>query len=217
MFIETSHLQIVEGPEERADTWLPTSLLHEDVDIQTQTDDTLSPPPKSSSSSKPEPLLQLNECIMNPCLQVEDANECADAWSPTTLAYKDINIRTQTNDNLSFPVPPKSNLTSEGTATTHIPTSSATVASQNHLSSQSSQTVEAEAIARTFASPDAPIPTGRSSTRSAHLTEEQSELVQGLVRHHVALPTVVGVIEGMLREGQMDGSEADHPPEYDFV
>ena len=123
---------------------------------------------------------------------------------------------------MSSPVPPTSNLPSEGTATADVPTSSvATVTSQNYLSSQSSQPVEAEAIAQTFASSDALMLTGRSSTRmSAHLTEEQSELVQGLMRHHVALPTVVGVIEGMLRAGQSDStgaSEVDRPPEYEFV
>ena len=137
-FIENSRLQIVEGAEEHANTWLLTSLLHKDVDIQTQTKDTSSSPtlPKSSSSSKPEPSSQPTTCITNPCLQVEDHNECADAWSPTTLVYEDINIRTQTNNNLSLPIPPKSNLPSEGTATAHITTSSAaTVTSQNYLSS----------------------------------------------------------------------------------
>ena len=99
-FIKNSHLRIVEGAEERADTWSPTSLLHKDVDIQTQTEDTSLPPTllKSSSSSKPEPTAepssQPTACITNPCLQVEDANERADAQSPITLVYKDINICT---------------------------------------------------------------------------------------------------------------------------
>jgi hypothetical protein len=65
--------------------------------------------------------------------------------------------------------------------------------------------------------------TGTSLTR---LTEEQSSLVQGLMRHNVPLPTVVGAIEGMLTGEQQPGSirhpqsrqdpmRADSPPEYD--
>jgi hypothetical protein len=71
-----------------------------------------------------------------------------------------------------------------------------------------------------------------SSPTSARLTEEQSELVQSLIRQKIPLPAVVGVMEGMLRregpsvggEGsgsqisQTDGSlEPDDPPDYDFI
>jgi hypothetical protein len=73
--------------------------------------------------------------------------------------------------------------------------------------------------------------TGTNPTTNTRLTEEQSELVQGLIRHHIPLATVVGVVEGMLRnEGasgvedsggritQSDGrSEAGNPPDYDFI
>jgi hypothetical protein len=60
------------------------------------------------------------------------------------------------------------------------------------------------------------------STNFTRLTEEQSELVQGLIRHNVPLVTVVGVMEGMLREGasgvEVSGSQtvgrAGNPPDY---
>jgi hypothetical protein len=74
---------------------------------------------------------------------------------------------------------------------------------------------------------------GTNPTTNTRLTEEQSELVQGMIRHHIPLVTVVGVVEGMLRrEGpgasgvensgsrvaQSDGRlEAANPPDYDFV
>ena len=66
----------------------------------------------------------------------------------------------------------------------------------------------------------------------SRLTDEQSELVQGLLRHNVPLPAVVVAIEGMLRRDGPSGSgedsgcqntwhdghqEGDNPPGYDFV
>ena len=90
------------------------------------------------------------------------------------------------------------------------------------------QPAEAETILRA----SAVTPTATGSPMNARLTEEQSELVQGLLRHNVPLPTVVGAIEGMLsREGPSGGGEgsgsritqrdecpeADNPPDYEFV
>ena len=60
--------------------------------------------------------------------------------------------------------------------------------------------------------------TATSPSINAHLTDEQSELAQGLLRHNVPLPTVVGTIEGMLRrEGELGNRETDNPPDYKYI
>jgi hypothetical protein len=73
--------------------------------------------------------------------------------------------------------------------------------------------------------------TGTSPTTNARLTEEQSELVQDLIRRNIPLGTVVGVMEGLLRREGASGGEgsgsrmaqsdgglrSENPPDYDFV
>jgi hypothetical protein len=107
------------------------------------------------------------------------------------------------------------------TATAQIPISSVPVVAvpkrQNYSSNQSPQPAAPEAIDPAFSTSSVP----------ARLTEEQSGLVQGLIRHNVPLPTVVDAIEGMMRgEERLDGSrltqsnerpEADGPPDYNLV
>jgi hypothetical protein len=77
------------------------------------------------------------------------------------------------------------------------------------------------------------IPTSTDDTElTARLTQEQSELVQGLIKYNVPLPAVVGALEGILRGdrnsggGEGSGSqltqsdlrvEAEKPPVYDFT
>ena len=68
--------------------------------------------------------------------------------------------------------------------------------------------------------------------RGPRLTEEESELVQGLLRHNVSLPAVVVAIEDMLRrDGLSGGGEGSgsrvpqsdrhlvggNPPDYDSI
>ena len=120
---------------------------------------------------------------MNPPLQLESLQD----WSPTTLLLGDINIRRQANDISRPSVPSK---------TAHIPISSlvATLQSQNSSLSQSPQPAEAEAIAWAFA---APMPMGTSSTGvNGRLTEEQSGLVQSMMRHNVPLSSGCGYDRG---------------------
>ena len=72
---------------------------------------------------------------------------------------------------------------------------------------------------------------GTSPIMDAGLTQEQSELVQDLIRHDIPLITVAGVMKGMLRTegpssgGGISGSRVtqsderleENPPAYDFV
>jgi hypothetical protein len=85
---------------------------------------------------------------------------------------------------------------------------------------------------RVATTPNAVMTTDTNAPVRARLTEEQSELVQGLLRHNVSLPTVVGAIEGMLRGDRYSGGdedsgvritrndgrpEMDNPPDYDSI
>jgi hypothetical protein len=142
---------------------------------------------------------------------------------PTSLLSGDINSNP---NNISTPPNlPKSSISS---ATAYPPASSA-APSQYSLSSQSPQPSQAEAVAHAFS---AMSQTGTSSLMGSRLTDEQSELVQGLLRHNIPLPAVVVTIEGMLRRdgpsGSSEGSgnqntwhdghqEGDKPPGYDFI
>jgi hypothetical protein len=100
---------------------------------------------------------------------------------------------------------------------------------QHSSPSQPPQPSEAEAVAHAFS---AISPAGVSSPMGSRLPDEQSALVQGLLRHNVPLPVVVVAIEGMLRRdgpsasGEGSGSrntqhdghvEGDNPPGYDSV
>jgi len=61
--------------------------------------------------------------------------------------------------------------------------------------------------AHTFIASGTLISTGPTSNgMNSCLTEEQSELVQGLMRHNLSLPTVVDAIESLLRGGQAEPS-----------
>jgi hypothetical protein len=150
-------------------------------------------------------------------------------WSPTTLLPADIDMDGQASKITLSPPPVTSPMLSKGT-----PTSTATVvATPNNDSSPSGQFLQpTEAQAMRVLSDIALVPTSTNST--GRLTEEQSEVVQGLIKHKVPLPIVVEAIEGILRvgaEGQSDGSEgyrtrltqsdghleADSPPDYRFV
>jgi hypothetical protein len=107
---------------------------------------------------------------------------------------------------------------------------STTVQSQNFPSSQSYQFAEAETIARAFVA-STNTPTAHPTGMPTYFTEQQTELVQSMIRNNVSISAVAGVIEGMLRregpsgsgEGssnritQRDGRvEAENPPSYDF-
>jgi len=161
-----------------------------------------------------EPSFQPNALTTTQPLQPDALHD----WSPTTLVP---DTHRQTNHFSSSTLPSKSTIPSEATATAHIPTSPAVVAlprNQHSLSSHLPQTAAEPARATS------------STGMSAGLTEEQSELVQGLIRHKVPLPAVVGAIEGILRgEGQLGGAEgsssgltqsverrAESPPVYNF-
>jgi hypothetical protein len=124
--------------------------------------------------------------------------------------------------------PPNSSQSGTSSGTAHAPTSSGPP-SHFSSSSQPSQPSEAEAVAYAFSAMSR---TSTSSLMGSRLTEEQSELVQGLLRHNVPLPAVVVAIEGMLRRDGPLGSdegpgsqntqrnghqEGDNPPGYDFV
>jgi hypothetical protein len=154
-------------------------------------------------------------------------------WSPTTLLSRGGNIHTETNDISPSPKPRKPDIPFE---MRHIPTSLvvSTPKSQNSSLGQSHQATEAEVNPHAVSAHSSQIPTGMSNPGiRPRLTEEQSELVQGLIRHNVPLPTVVGAIEGLLGEEvphsdgggrsdsrftQSDGRrEAGGPPDYDYV
>jgi hypothetical protein len=119
------------------------------------------------------------------------------------------------------------------TTAANIPTSSmpATLQSQNFSSGQSHQPAEAEAITRAFVA-SAHTPTVAHPTEMPiYFTEQQTELVQSMIRNKVSISAVSGVIKEMLkREGpsgggegssnkttQRDGCfEVENPPGYDL-
>jgi len=163
----------------------------------------------------PEPTespFQPTTFITNPPRQVDALH----LSSPRSLLPRDINL--QTDDILPPHMPPKSGLPS---ATAHGQTSSvaATETRQQSSSSQTPTLAEADNVGRTFfTSPRATMLTATSPSINAYLTDEQSELVQGLLRHNVPLPTVVHTIEGMLRrEGELGNRETDNPPDYEYI
>jgi hypothetical protein len=144
-------------------------------------------------------------------------------WLPSCLPPE--NAGFPTSDNSPSPIPPKSSMSFD------IPAISAAAVetSEHSSSSQSPQPVDARTVAHAFANPVL-MEVGTSPTTNARLTQEQSELVQDLIRHDIPLVTVAGVMKGMLRTesggGESSGSrvtqsgeglEAENPPDYDFV
>jgi hypothetical protein len=151
---------------------------------------------------------------------------------PTSVLAGDVNL--PIDDVVPPPLPSKPGICSEATVAAHVPRSSvaATRTSQYSSSNEPRPPTEVETDSRASAIPSTVMPMATGSPVSARLTEEQSELVQGLIRHNVPLPTVVGAIEGMLRREGPSGSgegtcsrltqsnmrpETDNPPDYDFV
>jgi len=221
--------------------WSPYSLLLEDTDSQTSD---ISPQPISLKSGLPPAAAHVpassmaaasasqntlssklpqsagadttahipvtHSTVMPTSAHLTQGNTEIVQGSPQSLLSGDANSHPNV---ISSPlVPPKS-------GTTQIPPSLVAAVETNQPSSlsPSSEPTEAERTANPM---------------SACLTEEQSELVQSLIRHNIPLPAVVGVMEGMLRsEGQLgsgmgsgsritqsDGSLGpDNPPDYDFV
>jgi hypothetical protein len=230
--------------------WSPTNLLPEDTDLQNSH---ISPPrvlPKSDilSATAKVPASSVatagtsQYALLN---KPQSAHEIISSSSvvPTGVSpltgthfteeqselVRDAPISLLSGDVNSHPndisPPPNSPKYSISSATAHAPASS----SQYSSSSQPSQPSEAEAVVHAFSAMSR---TGTSYLMGSRLTDEQSELVQGLLRHNVPLPAVVVAIEGMLRrdgslgggEGsgsqntQRDGDqEGDNPPGYDFV
>jgi hypothetical protein len=128
-------------------------------------------------------------------------------WSPISLLPRDTNL--QTNNISPSTIPPKSGIQSTAS---DVPTSLLTPTRSQH--------------------PSSGMPLGTSSPTSTRLTGEQSELIQGLLRHNVPLPAVVGAMEGFLSMGGQSGGttgpgvriiqhdghqEENNPPDYDFV
>lgn len=149
-------------------------------------------------------------------------------WSPSSLLPGDTSL--QNNDILPPPVPPKSGIPSP---TVHVPSPLVAVTEQGRHSSlgPSPQHAETATVARTYANSGS-MPVGTSPITNTRLTEDQSELVQSLIRYNVPLVTVAGVMEGLLRRegpsGDSEGPgshvaqndvclEAENPPDYDFV
>ena len=134
-------------------------------------------------------------------------------WSPTALLSGQINDTSRSHTHV---VP------TSATATAKIPPSSDSgsvaatrLTSHNSSSSQSTQAAAPEASPLASSNSRLP-PTGTILSR---LTEEQSGIVQGLMRNNVPLPTVVGAIEGMLiGEEQPNGGRLtqgdEAPPGY---
>jgi hypothetical protein len=127
-------------------------------------------------------------------------------------------------------ISPPPNLPKSGipSATAHAPTSSV-APSQYSSPTHPAIPSEAEAVAHAFSVRSQ---MGTRSLMGSSLTDEQSELVEGLLRHNVPLPAIVLMIEGMLRRHGLSGSgessgsqntwhnghqEGDNPPGYDFV
>lgn len=136
---------------------------------------------------------------------------------PTSLPPEGVDLENNISPSLK---PPNSGLSS---ATADVPTPTGAPSQDSSLSQPS----EAEAVAHAFTVMDR---AGSSSMMGSRLTDEQSELVQGLMRHNVPLPAVVVAIEGMLRRDGLSGSgegsgsrnmqrdgdlEGGNPPEYD--
>ena len=135
---------------------------------------------------------------------------------PTNLLPEDIDLAP---DNPSpSPIPSKPGLPFAD------PTSSA--APSQHSSSLPPQPVEVEANVRARVTPNAVIPAANSSKMSTCLTEEQTDLVQGLIKQNVPLTTVASVMEGWLKSerpsgdgegsGGHSGVGSENPPDYDF-
>jgi hypothetical protein len=99
----------------------------------------------------------------------------------TSLPPEDINL--ETNNISSSPIPPKSGVS-------QIPASSV-VQSQYSSPNQPPQAAEAAVVGQAFS---ATSPVGTSSPMGSRLSNEQSELVQGLIKHSVPLPAVVAAI-----------------------
>ena len=129
-----------------------------------------------------------------------------------------------TSDSSPSPIPPKSSMF-------NVPASSAEAVQTSHHSSskQPPQPAETGTAEHAFANP-ASMAAGTSPMTNTGLTQEQSELVQDLIRHDIPLITVAGVMKGMLRTesggGESSGSrvnqsdehlETENPPDYDFV
>ena len=136
-------------------------------------------------------------------------------WSPISLLPANL----QTNSISPSSMPMKSGMQP---TTSHVPTSLVAVTSRTSPKHPSSDVLPPSAEGTNTA-----MPLGTSSSMSTHLTEEQSELIQGLLRHNVPLPAVVGVMEGLLstrgqsgaaRLGvQSDEYQENYPPDYAFV
>ena len=135
---------------------------------------------------------------------------------PTNLLPEDIDLAP---DNPSpSPIPSKPGLPFAD------PTSS--TAPSQHSSSLPPQPVEVEANVRARVTPSAVIPAANSSKMSTCLTEEQTDLVQGLIKQNVPLTTVASVMEGWLKSerpsgdgegsGGHSGVGSENPPDYDF-
>ena len=239
--------------------WSPTSLLPEETDLQNDNispppisprSDTPSvpahiPPPSlatentqhilsnrlprsadaeitAQTSITPNAVMaSTTSALMSPHITEERSQLVQGA--PTSPLTGDINL--QNRDISSPPIPPKSDILS---ATAPVPTSS--VAAADSLNSSLSPPPQPDTVTHTFTITSSAA-TATGSPASAHLTEEQSELVQGLLKQNIPLPAVVGVMEGMLRRegpsgGEASGSriiqsdislEEDNPPDYDFV
>ena len=230
----------------------PTNLLHTDVDLKTNDILPSSIPPQSTVAHVPtapvatgigqstllSKLPQSTEvetiarASINPSMVMsasvnpptgahvtEEHSELVQSF-PISPLREDVDL--ETDDISPSFIPPKSEIQS---ANAQVPTSSMAAETTQHiLSSQSPPLTEADTIARSFiTTPGVVMQTATSSPRGPRLSEEQSELVQSLIRHNVPLPTVVDAIEGLLRTGgpsgggQLEGLEPDNPPEYDFT
>jgi len=174
----------------------------------------------------PEPIIPPTPFITSPNFQ-------PDHLYSTTLQPGGGSTHPQTDSSWVSPMPLSPTRPSKVTATANVPTSSmsATLQSQNFSSSQLHQPAEAEAIARAFvASTHTPMVTHPAGTPT-YFTEQQTELVQSMIRNNVSISAVAGVIEGMLRREGLSGSgegssnvttqrdgrvEAENPPGYSF-
>jgi hypothetical protein len=168
----------------------------------------------------PEPMkssLQQTAFAMNPPHLVDTLHD----WSPSSLLPED--TRSQ-NTNISPSLTSPKSIISSVTST-HALTSLMAAPStiQSSSPNHSPRLAEAATVTHVFANPGS-MGAGTSPPTNARLTDEQSELVQGLIRHDIPLLTVAGVMKGMIKKpGPLVGSEGsgnqevENPPNYDVI
>jgi hypothetical protein len=191
--------------------WSPMGLLPEDTNVQTSEilppTVPVKPDSQTATAQLPASSMAAGTSLLN------TLPRSAEAVAAHTAITSSPGMYTRASDPTATPTRPLSGDV-DSRPNDQAPPSSVSPG-QYSSSRQPPQPSEAEpeTVAQAFST---------TNPMGSHLTDEQSELVQGLLRHNVPLPAVVVAIEGMLRDGRSgsgegSGSQNNNPPGYDFI